>query len=125
MKGIHMPQSYEQTGLSDNAAAAITYVTIIPAVVFLVLPPYSRSPFVRFHAWQSIFLSITAVVVTLVLALILGFSLAVGSVLFVALTRLIWVFWVLTWILCAINALNGKAFRLPVIGPFAAKLASK
>ena len=40
------------SGLSDNAAAGIAYITIIPAIVFLIIEPFKRSPFVRFHAWQ-------------------------------------------------------------------------
>ena len=45
-----------QSGLTDNAAGAIAYITFIPAIIFLAIPPYNTSPFVRFHAWQSIFL---------------------------------------------------------------------
>src|SRR5580698_722078 len=48
------------SGLSDNAAAAIAYITFIPAVIFLVLEPYNRVPLVRFHSWQSIGLSVVA-----------------------------------------------------------------
>ncbi len=43
------------TGLTDNVAGALAYVTIIPAIVFLVLEPFNRKRFVRFHAFQSIF----------------------------------------------------------------------
>ena len=42
-------------GLTDNVAGALAYVTIIPAIVFLVLEPFNRKRFVRFHAFQSIF----------------------------------------------------------------------
>jgi uncharacterized membrane protein len=61
-KGIAMPEP-NQSGLSDNAAGAIAYITIVPAIVFLVLEPYNKSAFIRFHAWQSIFFSIVAFVV--------------------------------------------------------------
>ena len=49
-------------GLTDNAAGALAYVTIVPAIVFLVMPPYNTSSYVRFHAWQSIFLNIAAII---------------------------------------------------------------
>ncbi len=48
-------------GLSDSAAGAIAYMTFIPAVIFLVMEPYSRRPFVRFHAFQCIFLTAASV----------------------------------------------------------------
>jgi hypothetical protein len=47
-------------GLSENAAAAIAYLTIIPAIIFLVLEPYNKMPLVRFHSWQSIGLGVAA-----------------------------------------------------------------
>jgi uncharacterized membrane protein len=116
-----------QSGISDNVVGAIAYITFVPAIVFLVLPPYNASPYVRFHAWQSIFINVAAVVVSIVLSIVLAFSVYLGSaaVVFLALTWLIWIFWILIWILCAVNALNGKRFKLPIIGAPAEKLANK
>ena len=45
-------------GLADNVAGMLAYFTIIPAIIFLVLEPYNRSRFVRFHAWQSIIFNV-------------------------------------------------------------------
>ncbi len=42
-------------GLTDNVAGMLAYVTIIPAIIFLVTEPYNKSRFVRFHSFQSIF----------------------------------------------------------------------
>lgn len=39
-------------GLTDNVAGMLAYVTIIPAIIFLIMEPYNRSRFVRFHAFQ-------------------------------------------------------------------------
>src|ERR1700685_2102486 len=46
------------SGLADNVAGMLAYVTIIPAIIFLVLEPYNKNRFVRFHAWQSIFFNV-------------------------------------------------------------------
>ena len=62
-----MPEETVQTGLSDNAAGGLAYVTIIPAIIFLAIAPYNRSSFVRFHAWQSIFLTIFYIVIDVAL----------------------------------------------------------
>ena len=59
-----------QSGLSNNAAGALAYVTIIPAIIFLIIEPYNRNSFVRFHAWQSIFLGIAAFAIDTVLSFI-------------------------------------------------------
>ena len=42
-------------GMSDNVAGMLAYVTIIPAIIFLVMEPYNKSRFVRFHSFQNIF----------------------------------------------------------------------
>jgi uncharacterized membrane protein len=57
------PSTVTQSGLSDNAAGGLAYITIIPAIIFLIVEPYNRSSFVRFHAWQCIFLTIGCVVI--------------------------------------------------------------
>jgi hypothetical protein len=45
------------TGLTENLAGALAYVTFLPAIWFLVFEPFNKNPFVRFHAFQCIFLS--------------------------------------------------------------------
>ena len=52
-----------QAGLSDNAASGLAYITIIPAIIFLIVEPFNRNPVVRFHSWQSIFFAIACIVV--------------------------------------------------------------
>jgi len=117
-----MPET-TQSAISDNAAAAISYITFVPAIIFLMLPPYNASAFVRFHAWQSIFLNIVAFVVSLALGIVMTMVLFFGGFLFLVFNRLIWLCWILLWILCVINAINGKRFKLPVIGALAEKQA--
>ena len=103
------------SGLSNNTAAALAYVTIIPAIIFLVMEPYNKVAFIRFHAFQCIGLTIAAVVVHLIAALIpiIGWVLSP----FIALAFLaIWLFTIL-------KASKGEWFKLPIIGPFAEKQA--
>jgi uncharacterized membrane protein len=110
-------------GLSDNAAGALAYLTIVPAIVFLVLPPYNASPFVRFHAWQSVFMNIAAIVLVVALSFFTVFSLFFGSFIFLLLIRLIWLAWFILWLVCVLKAVNGERYKLPVIGDLAAKQA--
>src|SRR5271169_2846645 len=65
-----IPSTVGQTGLSDNAAGGLAYITIIPAIIFLIVEPYNRSSFVRFHSWQNIFLTIGYVVVDVALVVV-------------------------------------------------------
>ena len=56
-----------QSGLSDNAAGGLAYVTFIPALIFLLVEPFNKNPYVRFHSWQSIFLIIAWIAADVVL----------------------------------------------------------
>jgi uncharacterized membrane protein len=107
-----------QTGLSDNAAGALAYVTIIPAILFLVMEPYNRNPFIKFHAWQCILFSICCIALWVV-NMILAFIPIIGWILML----LIGLGVIALWIVCIMKAFNGQRFMLPVIGPFAAKQA--
>ena len=57
-------------GLTDNVAGMLAYVTIIPAIIFLVMAPYNRSRFVRFHAFQSIFFAVAWTVLWIALTIV-------------------------------------------------------
>jgi uncharacterized membrane protein len=117
-----MPEETPQSGLSDNAAGALAYFTFIPAIVFLVVAPYNRSSSIRFHAWQSIFLTVAAIVIDIVLGIVLGMTLFLFPFFLQALLwRGIELIWLVIWLFCVVNAFNGKLFKLPVIGALAAK----
>jgi len=47
---------------ASNVAGALAYCTILPAIVFLLVEPYNKSRFVRFHSFQCIGLWFAALV---------------------------------------------------------------
>ena len=100
-----------QSGLSSNAAGALAYVTIIPAIIFLLVDPYNKNPYVRFHSWQSIFLGIAMFAVDMVLS----FIPIVGWIIipFAMLGFLV------LWVICLLKALKGERFKLPFAGDIA------
>ena len=114
-----------RTGISDNAAGAISYLTFIPAIVFLLLPPYKDSNYVRFHAWQSVLLTISAFMVDIVLGTVALLTLFLGNVALAYTFRTISLLWLVLWLACVIQAMNGKRFRVPLLGGIAEKLAMK
>jgi uncharacterized membrane protein len=114
-----------QSGLSDNAAGGIAYITFLPALVFLVLPPYNTSPYVRFHAWQSVFLNIVAFIVEVVANLVLGLSRSFTPLGLSTVWSVVDLTWLIVWVVCVIKAVNGQRFKIPVLGAIAEKLANK
>jgi len=72
------------TGMTDNAASALCYVLgLITGILFLVLAPYNQKKSIRFHAFQSIFLSIAWIVVSMVINIVFG-ALHMWSLLFLS-----------------------------------------
>jgi uncharacterized membrane protein len=109
----------------DAFLGALAYVTVLPAILFLV-PALKGSRFVRFHSWQSVFFAIatalTAFGVRLLFAIfsilpVIGFLVAWLSVgvAFIAI--------VVIWVALTVKAIQGQSYELPVIGRMAAQLA--
>ncbi len=117
-----MPQESVQSGLSESAASGLSYLTFIPAIIFLVVAPYNQNSNVRFHAWQSIFLTLAGTAVWIVLVVI-----GVVPVLYFfdkALTPVIALGFFILWVIVLVNAFQGKRFNIPVISGLALKQAS-
>jgi uncharacterized membrane protein len=112
-----------QSGLSDNGAGAIAYTTFLPAIAFLALPPYNKSSFVRFHAWQSIFLTVAWVALFVILAILARIP-VFGLIIFPIMLLVDLGMFVL-WILAVIKALNGLRLKLPIIGALAESQAGR
>lgn len=108
--------------MADNVASTLCYVLgLITGIIFLVLSPYNRNPTVRFHAFQSIFLHVACIVLSIGLRIILVDMLHMYFLYFV--TSLIWLAAFLLWIVMLLQTYQGKTIVLPVIGPFAQQQA--
>ena len=114
-----------RSGISDNAAGATSYLTFIPAIVFLLLPSYKENSYVRFHAWQSVLLTIAAFVIDIIFGSIALLTLFLGTAALAYTFRIISLLWLVLWLVCVIQAMNGKRFRIPLLGSIAEKLAMK
>ena len=108
-------------GLTDNVAGALAYVTIIPAIVFLILEPYNRKRFIRFHSFQCIFFAIAWTVLWMVLAFIGHIPLLGWPT--VLLRPLVSLAGFIIWLILVLKAYQGQMFKLPVIGDMAEKQA--
>jgi uncharacterized membrane protein len=111
-------------GLEPNVAGFLCYlVGFITGIFFLVADPYKRDHFVRFHAYQAIFLSAAWFAVYFVLTVLL--AILPGMLWSVAwfLHSLLGLGFFLLWLLLMYKAYNHQQFRLPVIGDLAARQA--
>ena len=111
----------------DNLLGACAYFTFIPALAFLLLEPYRRNPFLRFHSVQCLLLWLAGLaagllvrLLTLVFVLVPAFG-PLLAVLFVTIAALAALF---LWIVLVVKALQGEQFALPLIGSMARKYSS-
>jgi uncharacterized membrane protein len=122
------PAASAGEGMASNVAGALAYVTIIPAIIFLVMEPYNKDKFIRFHAFQCLFFAAAMFVVWIVM-MIVGFVLAFVPVLGWILDVVLWLtllFGSLGLVIFLIyKAYNGEKFMVPVIGKLAEQQASK
>ncbi|MEZ5361175.1 MAG: DUF4870 domain-containing protein [Bryobacterales bacterium] len=103
---------------------AVAYVTIIPAILFLVLEPYNKNRFIRFHSFQCLFLGLTGFVLSIgnmILGFVLGMIPVIGWIISLILAFAIPIAIFAAWLIAVIKAYQGEEYRLPVIGDLAAK----
>jgi uncharacterized membrane protein len=115
-------------GLTPNVAGALAYlVGFITGILFLVIEPFKTDRFVRFHAFQSIFVNLAWIAFWIVWQVVwLTLGAVTHGLLFIILTPinlLIALGGLGLWIYLMYTAYQGKMFQLPIIGPLAAAQA--
>jgi uncharacterized membrane protein len=127
--GAAAPSS-AQSGLSENAAGALSYSLwwITGIILFLV----DKRPYVRFHAAQSIVLFGGAHLVFMALGMMFGIGWWMGGGMFwgtlgltAMLIGLLKLALCVLWILLMVKAAQGSKFRVPVVADIADSLAGK
>lgn len=108
------PTNKTSTGIQENVEGLLCYLFgWITGLIFFLIEKDSK--FVRFHAMQSIAVS----VVLMVIYFILGVIPIIGWIIM----PIVGIAAFIIWILLLVKAYQGKLFKLPVIGDFAAKRA--
>lgn len=129
--GISMKEPVRAAGkvgpLRENLAGVLAYFTFIPAVVFLLVRPYNKNVFVRFHSMQCLLLW-GAALLTATLIRVAGFVLVLIPIVGPLLLVLIAVFGALgalsLWVISVVKAFRGEAWKLPAAGHFAENFAA-
>jgi uncharacterized membrane protein len=124
------PASYGATAapaapMAENVAGMLAYF-IIPAIIFLLIEPYNRNRFVRFHSFQCLFVAIGLIVINIALAIvssILHFVPVIGWIFAAILWPLYGLAILALWLLLVIKAYQHEMFKLPFVGDLAEKQA--
>ncbi len=102
----------------------LAYVTIIPAILFLVIEPYNRNRFVRFHSFQCIFVAIAWIVLSVAMRIVAAMIPFLGWLFYFMLIPLVGLAGLLLFLLLLYQAYQGKMFKLPIVGDMAEKQAN-
>ncbi len=116
-----VPQASTQGGLADNVAGALAYITIIPAIVFLLIEPFNKNRFVRFHSFQCLFIAVSCFAIGIAFSIIA--MIPVIGLLLIPISFLVWLGVFVIVVVCAVKAYQGQKWKLPVIGDLAEKQA--
>lgn len=119
------------TGLSEHAAAALSYALgWITGIIFFLI---DKRPYVRFHAAQSIVTFGGLHLLRMVLGMMFGLGWAFGGGwgyghlggfgIGLALLSLLGLVSLVLWIVCMIKAAQGERFMVPFAGEIAQNLA--
>ncbi|MBI1897225.1 MAG: DUF4870 domain-containing protein [Acidobacteria bacterium] len=114
--------------MTENVAGALCYLLgFITGILFLVLEPHNRNPFVRFHAFQSIFFNIAWFVFWIAFSIVEMIIFTVLPSLIGLLTSLlslvIGLGGIALWVFLMYKAYNHERFKLPLVGDLAEKQA--
>jgi uncharacterized membrane protein len=113
--------------LPETLTGALAYFTVIPAILFLLIEPYNKNRFVRFHSFQCLGVSLVALIVGALLRVV-GFVVffipMIGPLLVWLVSGVVILAFFVMWTVLVVKALQGETFKLPVVGDFAERQAT-
>jgi uncharacterized membrane protein len=108
-------------GLEPHIAGALCYtpllIGLVISVIFMFVPPYSQNKFVRFSAFQSLFLHLAAGVSFIILGILARIRF-VGWI-FGTAALFVWIGALVLFLFLMYKAFNNQKLKLPVIGDLA------
>ena len=110
-------------GIDDRLAGAMAYLTIIPAIIFLLMSPFCRNRFIRFHSLQCLFLFVSGLALASFVLLLLIRLL--GPLIAILLAAILALAWGLLWLVLLVKALQGEMFKIPWFGDWAERQAGR
>jgi uncharacterized membrane protein len=115
------------TGLEPNVAAMLAYIfSLLGGIIFYVIEKDNK--FVRFAAMQSILLSVAFIAVNFVVTILttmLAFTTFGLGFLFLNLSWILWLAFVVLSVMLAVKAYQNSEWELPIIGKIARNVVNK
>ncbi len=106
-------------GFEENQLGLLAYLTPVPALALLIIEPYGRNRFVRFHSYQCLLLTLASIILA-ALTWTLSFVFLKGL-----LSNLMHLLLVAGWVWAAYMAWQGQQWQVPIIGELARRQANR
>jgi uncharacterized membrane protein len=113
--------------LRENLAGGLAYLTFVPAIIFLLVDPYKKNRFVRFHSNQCLLLWAVILIAGALIRLLgaaMFFIPVAGPLLMVVTLVLALLAAFFSWLVLEVKALRGEMFKLPLLGELADRYSS-
>lgn len=116
-------------GIAFNVAGLLSYLLWpVACILFLLIGPYNRNRFVRFHAFQALFLGLAAIVVAVALQVMTSILALIPIIGWIA-GGLLWIAYGITIVILVVmlmyKAYNGEQYGVAVIGNLARQQSEK
>jgi uncharacterized membrane protein len=122
----YIPTPVASAGLPENTTGAPCYFGgLVTGILFLMLPPYSQNPRIKFHAFQSILFNLAWILgwfAMIPLGMLLPFGLSVALSVF---SLLLWGGGLLLWLFLVWKTYQGQTLSLPLLGSIARQQVAK
>lgn len=108
--------------MKPTTAAWLAYLTFIPAIIFLVMDPYKRDNFIKFHCIQCLVLTGVSLAANILFGIVASmgmWSLSIGLQSLFSLALFIFV------IVAMIKAARGERYHIPLLGDLAENFAKQ
>jgi uncharacterized membrane protein len=110
----------------ERVAGALAYITFLPAIIYLLLEPYKKNYFVRFHSIQCLLFFVALIGVAAAARVITLFVVLIpilGPLLVVLILVVAGIAAFVLWLVLLVKALQGEVFKLPALGDLAERYA--
>ena len=110
-------QESELGGFDEKQLGLLAYFTPVPALALLIIEPYSRNRFVRFHSYQCLLLTLASIILT-------GLTWTLSLIFLQGLlSNLMHILLAGCWVWAAYMAWQGDEWQVPIIGELARRQA--
>lgn len=124
------PATIAGTGLEPHIASALCYtpfaIGLVASIIFLLVAPFNQNKFVRFNAFQSLFLHLSIFVAFAALGIIFSIITAiihVFALLLLPVWPLLWIAALVLFLFMMFKSFSNAKVKLPFIGDLADRQA--